>query len=109
MPLAHVVLVSFRPQVSHATRETALATLRQLGDKCGGRDAGIAYWDAGWNLDQRKNYHLMAIAFFASEDALRSYALHPAHREFTRAMSEMADWVIGDLALGGDGPLLPLV
>jgi hypothetical protein len=101
VPVTHVVLVSFSPQVAQATREGTLATLQQLGGKCGGRDAGILYWNAGWNLDQRKNHHLMLVAIFSSEDALLEYAGHPAHKEFTRTLSEIADWVTGDLAMGG--------
>lgn len=102
--LTHVVLVSFYPEVSQTRQEEAVSTLRQLGDKCGGREAGILYWNAGWNLDQRKNFHLMAIAIFLNEDALHGYAAHPAHREFTQVMSEIADWVVGDLVLGRDDP-----
>ncbi|KAF2990993.1 Dabb family protein [Methylocystis sp. MJC1] len=98
--LTHVVLVSFYSELSQAAREEALFNFRQLGNNCGGRDAGILFWKADWNLDRRKNYHLMVVSIFENEDALRNYAAHPKHKDFASSLSKMADWIVGDIAVG---------
>jgi hypothetical protein len=99
--IAHVVLISFQPETVQSERETALSSLRNLGDACGGRSAGIVCWQADWNLDQRKNYHLMLVSRFESEASYRRYASHPEHRRFADNLSKMADWVSGDIEVSG--------
>lgn len=98
--LTHVILVSFYSEVSQAAREATLSDFRQLGNNCGGLDAGILFWSADWNLDQRKNYHLMAVSIFENQDALRNYVAHPRHKDFASNLSKIADWIVGDIAAG---------
>ncbi|WP_330084138.1 Dabb family protein [Methylocystis iwaonis] len=98
--VTHVILVSFYSHVSQAVREETLFNFRRLGDDCGGLGAGILFWRADWNLDQRKNYHLIAVSVFENEDALRSYVAHPKHKGFASDLSKIADWVVGDIAVG---------
>lgn len=100
--LAHVILISFYADASQAERETTLSDFRQLGDRCGGRDAGILYWRADWNQDQRKNFQVMAMAIFADQDALSAYRLHPGHKAFAEALSRIADWIVGDLKMNAN-------
>ncbi|BDV33322.1 Dabb family protein [Methylocystis iwaonis] len=98
--LTHVILVSFYSHVSQAVREETLFNFRRLGNDCGGFGAGILFWRADWNLDQRKNYHLIAVSVFENEDALRSYVAHPKHKGFASGLSKIADWIVGDIAVG---------
>lgn len=94
----HLVMVSFWESVPQETRERKLADYRALGDACGGRAAGILYWDAGWNRDQRKGYHLIEFGIFSDADAFQRFRAHPVHAVFAAEMSQLADWVVGDLA-----------
>ncbi len=94
----HVVLTTFHPHVTEDVRARIRGRQAALGEACGGIGAGILHWTSGWNLDQRKNYHLMQFAVFEGEAAFRRYHAHPAHQEFALEMREVADWVVGDIA-----------
>ena len=93
----HVVLMTFHSNVSAEKREAMRTKQEGLGALCGGREAGILYWRSGWNLDQRKNYHLMEFGIFADADAFQRYRIHPAHMAFAQEMGELADWVVGNI------------
>lgn len=95
--LVHVVLAMFYQHVPQETRESMREKVTALGTACGGRDAGILCWRAGWNLDQRKGYHLMQFSIFEDEAALQRFRAHPAHMKFVTEMSLIADWVVGDI------------
>lgn len=95
--LAHVVLAKFRAETPQSIREVMRERMASLGEACGGPAAGILHWRADWNLDQRKGYHLMEFAIFADGDALQRFREHPDHLAFATAMSEVADWIVGDL------------
>ena len=95
--LVHVVLTNFHPDVPQQTREAMRDKMAALGADCGGSGAGILYWRADWNLDQRKNYHLMEFGIFADEAALTRFRAHPAHVEFGTEMRRIAEWVAGDI------------
>jgi hypothetical protein len=96
--LLHVVLVSFHEHVSQEVRAAKLAGYQSLGEACGGRAAGILLWRADWNLDQRKNFHLVEIGLFSNDDALQHFRTHPSHVAFGKDMSALADWVVGDIS-----------
>jgi hypothetical protein len=96
--LVHVVLATFHPHVSEVERARLQLQQASLGAACGGEVAGILHWTSGWNLDQRKNYHLVEFSVFADEDAFQRFKAHPAHRAFADEMRLAADWVIGDVA-----------
>ena len=95
--LFHVVLMTFHQTVAQETREAIREKIAALGPACGGRDAGILYWRADWNLDQRKGYHLMLLAIFDDETAFHRFRLHPAHVEFGTEIRQVADWIVGDI------------
>jgi hypothetical protein len=95
--LVHVVLTNFYPHVPQQTREAMREKMAALGTACGGSGAGILYWRADWNLDRRKNYHLMEFGIFADEAALECFRAHPAHVAFGNEMRRIADWVVGDI------------
>jgi len=97
MPLVHVVLVSFHDHVPPERREELRTKQNALGERCGGRDAGILAWRSDYNLDQRKNYHLMQFSVFRDRDAFERFRVHSAHTELGAEMRELADWVVGDL------------
>ena len=75
--LRHVVLLRFRDGTSEAARQTLRNALSALPDKIPeiqryqlGDDAGLA----------EGNVDFAIVAEFASEEAFRSYAEHPAHK-----------------------------
>ena len=93
----HVVLSTIHPQVPPEVRAGIHQKQAVLGEACGGAAAGILHWTSGWNLDQRKNYHLMLFAVFEDEAAFRRYHAHPAHQAYGLDLREVADWVVGDV------------
>ena len=96
--IVHVVLATFHAEVSEAKREQLQKQQASLGAACGGEAAGILHWTSAWNLDQRKNYHLVEFSVFADEAAFQRFKAHPAHRAFAEEMRGAANWVIGDVA-----------
>lgn len=95
--LVHVVLISFRPAATPQQREQMLTEHQELGDRCGGRDAGILFWRVDRNLDQRKNWHLVEFGVFRDAAALERFRVHPAHVALSHILREIADWAVGDL------------
>lgn len=71
--LVHVVLISFRDYASSEQRDEALLRLQELAQRCGGSGAGILFWKVAFNLDQRKNWHLVEVALFRDNDALQQF------------------------------------
>lgn len=94
----HVVLISFYDDVSQAVREAKYEQFRDLGEACGGKNAGILAWCADWNLDQRKGHHIVQFAIFQDEAAFQWFRQHAAHAALSEEMSKLADWVVGDIA-----------
>lgn len=104
--LVHVVLISFHDGVPADTRRRFLEQHQSLGARCGGAEAGIAYWQVGENLDQRKAWHAVQLALFRDRDALSRFAAHPEHRKAGEDLREIADWVVGDVeTIGAAGVL----
>lgn len=95
--LWHAVLISFYPSVPEAVRREVYERYQTLGEDCGGRDAGILFWQVGWNLDQRKQVQLVEFAIFRDDGALQAFRAHPKHSELTDILCEVADWQVGDL------------
>jgi hypothetical protein len=93
----HVVLATFRPGTPQEVRAEIQRKQAELGEACGGKAAGILHWTSGWNLDQRKSWHLMEFAVFADEAAFRRFHAHPAHQAFGLEMRDVADWAVGDI------------
>ncbi|HVC50920.1 MAG TPA: Dabb family protein [Stellaceae bacterium] len=95
--LVHVLLVSFRAAATAEQRDWVYSACQTLAERCGGRDAGILHWQVDWNLDQRKNWHLVELAVFSDDAALRAFRTHPAHAEMSGVLREIADWAVGDI------------
>ena len=95
--LVHVVLISFRPDTSAEQRQQVLLDYQGLGERCGGKDAGIMFWQVDRNLDQRKDWHLVELSAFRDDVALRRFREHPAHVQATSVLREIADWAVGDI------------
>ena len=98
-PLWHIVLISFYAKAPESIRQDIYNRYQTLDSDCGGSEAGILYWKVDWNLDTRKNIHLVEIAVFESNDALQNFRAHPKHKELTEIMRECADWQVGDITL----------
>lgn len=97
--IVHSVLVSFRNHASKEQRDQLVSRYRTLGEMCGGAKEGVLFWQAGVNLDQRKNWHIVQFAIFRDNDALQHFRIHPAHAELSEIMRPIADWAVGDLEI----------
>ena len=104
--VVHVVLISFRDGTSAEARRRFLDAHRSLGARCGGAKAGIAYWQVGENLDQRKNWHAVQFSLFRDRDALTRFAAHPEHVKAGETLREIADWVVADVETIGEAGVL---
>lgn len=96
MALWHLVLISFRPDVSKVTRDRIYDQYQTLSEACGGKGAGIQFFKVEHNLDLRKNVHLVELAVFDDNDALQRFRRHPVHAALTDQLSKVADWQVGD-------------
>jgi hypothetical protein len=97
--LVHSVLVSFRDNASQEQRDQIVSQYQAFGGTCGGAKEGILFWQAGFNLDQRKNWHLVQFAIFRDNDALQRFRSHPAHAKLSEVMSPLGDWAVGDIEI----------
>ncbi|HVV15514.1 MAG TPA: Dabb family protein [Candidatus Paceibacterota bacterium] len=95
--LSHIVLISFYDSAPEEKKKEVYDRFQTLAEECGGKEAGILYFQAGHNLDMRKNVHLVVIGLFRDNEALQTYRNHPKHREHNEILREIADWQIGDL------------
>ncbi|MDP3935051.1 MAG: Dabb family protein [Candidatus Giovannonibacteria bacterium] len=95
--LWHIVLISFRQGAPQAARQEIYDRYQTLDEDCGGKEAGILFWKVDWNLDLRKNVHLVERASFESAEALQTFRRHPKHEELTDILSQIADWQVGDV------------
>jgi quinol monooxygenase YgiN len=96
--LVHVVFISFRAEATPEQRDQVLADFQDLGERCGGRNAGILFWQVDRNRDQRKNWHLVELVVFRDDTALQRFRAHPAHVRMTSMLREIADWAVGDIS-----------
>ncbi len=96
--LWHVVLISFGKSVTDEKRKRIYDMYQTLDRDCGGMEAGIFFWKVEHNLDTRKDVHLVEVAVFRDNDALRAFRAHPKHRELTDTLSVDRDtkWWVGD-------------
>jgi hypothetical protein len=95
--IVHIVLISFRPETTPEQQRHALLDHKALGERCGGKDAGIIFWQVDRNLDQRKNWHLVQLSLFRDDTAFRRFREHPAHAQAVSALRDIADWAVGDI------------
>ncbi|HVU80089.1 MAG TPA: Dabb family protein [Candidatus Paceibacterota bacterium] len=95
--LSHVVLISFYDTATEEERQKVFDSFQTLPEECGGKEAGILYFQAGHNLDMRKNVHLVVLSLFRDNAALQAYRNHPKHLAHNELLKRIADWQIGDL------------
>lgn len=93
----HVVLAKFYDGVSDELRRGMYQKMACLGEKCGAQEAGIIAWQVDWNTDQRKGYQLMEVGLFVNRNAFEIFRAHPVHCAFSQEMSQLADWIVGDM------------
>ncbi len=91
----HIVLISFHEQTPEDVRKEIYEDFQTLGERCGGKDAGILFWKVEKNLDLRKNVHLVQLAIFENDDAFQRYRAHAAHTEIANKLKEAANWQVG--------------
>ena len=81
--LWHAVLISFRASAPEAVRRDVYERYQTLGEDCGGKDAGILFWQVDWNLDQRKQVQLVEFAIFRDDAGPQAFRAHPKDGELT--------------------------
>jgi hypothetical protein len=95
--LVHVVLISFREHATPEQQRQFFDDHQALGERCGGKDAGILFWQVDHNLDQRKAWHLVQLSIFRDDAALQRFREHPAHAQMNSVSREITDWAVGDI------------
>ena len=95
--LFHVVLISFLPETSEDQKQSIYDRYQTLAKDCGGKDAGILFWKVEYNLDLRKNVHLVEVAAFSDDSAFQKFRSHPAHKLIAEDLSKLANWQVGDI------------
>jgi hypothetical protein len=96
----------FKPEATEEQRAEILAMIENLGEACGGKEAGILYWCAGPNLDKRKGFDIVEVAMFENWDAKERFRVCPGHSAFVAKLREAADWVVGNIV--GPTPVVDL-
>ncbi|MES2966762.1 MAG: Dabb family protein [Patescibacteria group bacterium] len=96
MTLLHIVGIKPHDTTTKDEVAQAVTMLEQLGDACGGEEHGILGFEVLQNLDTRKGYALVELAFFRDDDALQAFRVHPAHVKFVNFLATIADWVVLD-------------
>lgn len=95
--LWHIAVHKFKPEATPEQRAEILEMIANLGEACGGKEAGILYWCAGPNLDMRKGYDIAEVAIFTDETAKEKFRVGDAHTAFVVKLREVADWVVGNI------------
>lgn len=100
--LFHTVLIRVKPDADPAEVTSVLNMYSTIKDDCGGENAGILYFKVQENLDLRKDWHYVEIAFFTDEVARDTFRAHPSHIALTNVLREISDWVVGDMMVSKD-------
>ncbi len=108
VPYLHVVLLKPVAGVTDDQLNEVIADFEALGERCGGVTAGVISAFMGRNIDPRKGYVLIEVVLFRDRDAFIAWHAHPAHAAFAKRMSTLMDtWVVGDVAVALDVPIMP--
>ena len=95
--LWHIAVHKFKPEATPEQRTEILEMIANLGEACGGENAGILHWCAGPNLDTRKGWDIAEVAIFIDWDAKERFRVSEAHTAFVVKLREVADWVVGNI------------
>lgn len=91
--ICHVVMLKFREAASAEDRERAVAMLRSVPD----RVPGVTEWRIGTQYAPPEGrWDAVEIATFPDQETLLRFRAHPAHRELTDFMKDIADWHVVD-------------
>lgn len=91
-PDRHLVLFRFRDSADAEARQAAYDAVAETGAA-----PGLLSWRLAWSLDTRKGPVLVQEAVFADRAAYEAWRGSDAHRRAGEIMSEVADWLVGDL------------
>jgi hypothetical protein len=89
-------LISFKSTTPEEVKQDVYDRYQRINEECGGKEAGILYWNVSHNLDLRKGVHLVELGVFTDNDALQKFRVHPKHKELTELLCQIADWQVGD-------------
>ena len=96
MPLLHSLHFRLKAHATEADRKNVFDLAQTLAADCGGKEAGILYFDFGENADKRKGIEVVEHVIFVDDDALQAFRRHPKHLVFAERISGIADWTVGD-------------
>jgi len=104
MWLDHTVLFNFeQSEATEAQIEELMAECRDMGDACGGKEAGIMSCMVERNIDMRpgKGWSWGEKMEFSSAEAFIRFHQHPAHDAFRQRMVDCkgAVWAVFDVAV----------
>ena len=88
----HIVLFRFRDTADAHARAAAYDAVDATGSA-----PGIVSWRLDWSLDTRKGPVLVQDAVFDSRAAFEAWRDSEPHRRAGQVMSQVADWLVGDL------------
>jgi hypothetical protein len=90
--LVHVVLISFRDTATAEQRQRIFADHQGLGERCGGKDAGILFWQSVITWISARIGICSNSPFFATTTRCSASACIPS-----TVVREIADWVVGNM------------
>ncbi|GGO86651.1 Dabb family protein [Wenjunlia tyrosinilytica] len=93
--IRHLVLFKLNDGVSRDEQRVldGVKAFRELG----GLIPELREWECDWNISDRPNAYDFGINSAVDDlDALKTYAVHPAHQAAVAVWREFATWVIAD-------------
>ena len=91
--IRHILLFKFYPDAPEDKKQKALSLLKNLGSLA----PEVKEWSIGTQCrPSERNWDIAQVSSFESLDALDKFRVHPAHKEVTDVMREIADWHIVD-------------
>ena len=86
----HIVLWSYKPELTQEQRHEAGETIRQKLEDVGRQVPGVVSLEVRTNGLSSSNREVALLSVFESREALEAYQIHPAHVEagkYVRAMT----------------------
>lgn len=99
--IVHTVLTTFYISTPEEMRRDILDRFQKLGEKCGGKAAGILGWTVRPNLDLSKKKHIDLVqnAVFEDAAAFQAFRKHSEHVTLREELRDYADWISGNLLI----------
>ena len=93
--LLHTVHTRFY-SAPEESRLKILARFQQLAEQCGGKEAGILFWNVEQEQYDTRKTDMVQIGIFRDEEAFEAFRKHPIHKKLKLELRECADWNPGN-------------